>query len=218
MGACVGGARRRQRPHEQPALPGLAFFFGVRLNVGDGPRNIFRLVEKHLPPAVRPHGRPVGGPKALGGEALGGAGLQVPDDAPDAALVAGDHQVHVLGHDRAGSGPIAALFAGLPEAVRHGEGLAAGELDRRELQGPFGLPAQALIVLGRRQRPRHVDLRGLAEAHEFPAADEVRPRASRVVREPETIRAEDDVPGQGHCAPPNKRTRPLKWAANQEAT
>src|SRR5262249_25530592 len=83
-----------------------------------------------------------------------------------------------------------------------GTGLDAGELHRRVFKRFLGPETQRPIVGFTGQRAGFLGLRCRAEAVQFPRTDVVRPRAARIVWQPEPIRSENDVVAEDHGTPP----------------
>ena len=123
-------------------------------------------------------------------------GLEASGDLLDRVRVAGDDQVDVVGHNRAGVDDVSVHCAYFGETA--GEGLKAVEPDRCIFQRGFRRGAQGEIVFDAGDGAVRAHLGGGAESQQFVPAHLRRPRSARVVGKPETVAGKDKVVGENH--------------------
>ena len=139
-------------------------------------------------------------------ELLARALLQSADHLLDVVMVSPEDEVAVLGEDaaRVHVVPTRARDPGKP--FGNAERLLTGENDGRVLQRLFRREALGAVVRVVRVGPVVIDLGRGALAEQVPRPDEVRPRAPRVIRQPEPVHPVDDVVGNDDEAPPRNGT------------
>src|SRR5207245_1390351 len=96
-------------------------------------------------------------------------------------------QMHVVGKDSASADHQPGALHVIGKATPHRARLNTRELDGRAFQGLLGREALLDVVFVVRYRMCRFRLGRRAVAIEFPGTDEIRPRAARVVGQPEAI-------------------------------
>jgi hypothetical protein len=114
-------------------------------------------------------------------------------DLFDRVPVARDDEVRVLTEDGAGVDDDSRAGGEPSEPARDCPSLQTGELHRVAREVSLRFKALGDVVPVARTRPAVLHFRRGTESAQLPRADEIRPRAPRVIRQPETVGAEDEV-------------------------
>lgn len=119
-------------------------------------------------------------------------------DDLDRSIVPSDDQVSVIVAD-AGSVDVVSRFGGgLRKAGGDGLTMLIVESDGRVFQCVLSAESERSVMRVVGIVMFVVYFRGLAEFYEFPRTNEIRPRAPRIIRKPETISTDDEMAPTDH--------------------
>lgn len=124
--------------------------------------------------------------------------FQMRSDLFVGTIVGRDDQMNMMGKNRAGMNNVAAVGYRSGKTARDDQRLYSRKAYRRVVQSVLGIAPKLSIVRCFRDRAMCFNFRRFAETKQFPRGNEFGPGSTRIVREPETVRAEDDVSAEYH--------------------
>jgi hypothetical protein len=131
--------------------------------------------------------------QALGFQLMRGIALEKNGQSLDRMRLPADDQMDMIRHQGTSVNNAIGTLDISAKSARDRAGLQTGKDDRLVSQGSLGRQAFGTIVSDMRDGMFEIDLRSRAEFSKFIRSDEIRPRATGVVGEPEAIGAEDEV-------------------------